>query len=113
MDFDEYDRRALLRAGALARHGVGDVEPNPPVGAVLYQGEQILAEGWHSAFGEAHAEVEALSAAETVPATASLAVTLEPCSTSGKQPPCTRSLIEAGVAGSRSNTAQIDEPGGP
>jgi len=95
-----FDLAALRRAVEIARHGVGEVEPNPPVGAVLYRGDQILAEGWHAAYGEKHAEVAALDALEgrePVPMDAALAVTLEPCSSIGKQPACTDRLVRSGV----------------
>jgi diaminohydroxyphosphoribosylaminopyrimidine deaminase/5-amino-6-(5-phosphoribosylamino)uracil reductase len=70
------------------------------VGAVVYRGVQILAEGFHRAWGEAHAEVEALSRLKTVPPDASIAITLEPCSARGerkKQPPCTDALLRRQV----------------
>ena len=100
MAFDPHDAAALARAVELAERGRGAVEPNPPVGAVVYRGGQVLAEGFHREFGEAHAEVEALSALSDLPRDASLAVTLEPCSTSDgakKQPPCVEALLRNGV----------------
>ncbi len=95
--FDSADRFALRRAADLARHGRGEVEPNPLVGAVLYRGEHHLAEGFHRAYGDRHAEVEVLEQVSSIPEGASLAVTLEPCSTHGKQPPCVEAVIRAGV----------------
>lgn len=96
--FDEDDARALRRAVELARRGTTEVEPNPQVGAVVYRGADVLAEGFHRAYGEAHAEVEALRGLERVPDGASLAVTLEPCSSTGKKtPPCVAALLRAGV----------------
>lgn len=97
MAFDVHDLRALERAVQAAREGSREVEPNPPVGAVLYRREQILAVGFHAAYGEAHAEVDCLRAVPVVPEDATLAVTLEPCSTHGKQPPCIEALIERRV----------------
>jgi diaminohydroxyphosphoribosylaminopyrimidine deaminase / 5-amino-6-(5-phosphoribosylamino)uracil reductase len=96
--FDEHDARALRRAVEIARGGAGEVEPNPQVGAVLYRGAEVLSEGFHRMYGEAHAEVEALRGRERVPAGATLAVTLEPCSASGKKtPPCVAALRRADV----------------
>lgn len=89
---------ALLRACALARRGLGDVEPNPPVGAVVLSGERVVGEGYHRAFGGPHAEVEALAAAGADARGATLCVTLEPCSSSGKTPPCVDAVLAAGVA---------------
>ncbi len=89
---------ALARACELARRGLGDVEPNPPVGAVLLQGEQVVGEGWHTGWGAPHAEVEALARAGPRARGATLCVTLEPCSSVGKTPACTKALLDAGVA---------------
>lgn len=84
-----------------ARLGLGLVEPNPMVGAVIVRDGQELARGWHGRFGGPHAEIEALRAAEAAGADvrgATMYVTLEPCGHHGKTPPCTRALIEAGIA---------------
>ncbi|MGQ0552100.1 MAG: bifunctional diaminohydroxyphosphoribosylaminopyrimidine deaminase/5-amino-6-(5-phosphoribosylamino)uracil reductase RibD [Planctomycetota bacterium] len=95
--------QALARACALARRGLFEVEPNPPVGAVVLAGPgpdegAVLGEGWHRAWGGAHAEVHALREAGSRARGATLCVTLEPCSTMGKTPPCTRAVLEAGIA---------------
>jgi diaminohydroxyphosphoribosylaminopyrimidine deaminase / 5-amino-6-(5-phosphoribosylamino)uracil reductase len=90
-------REAVLRACALARRATGDVEPNPIVGCVLLKDERVLAEGWHRAFGGPHAEVDALTRAGHAAAGATACVTLEPCSSHGKTPPCTDALLAAGV----------------
>lgn len=98
MPFDEHDARALRRAVEIARGGATEVEPNPQVGALLYRGAEILSEGFHRMYGDAHAEVEALRGRERVPEGASFAVTLEPCSASGKKtPPCVGALLRAQV----------------
>lgn len=92
-------RRALEEAAS----GVGRTAPNPPVGAVVVRDGRELGAGWHRAAGRPHAEREALAAAraahgESAPEGATVYVTLEPCSTTGRTPPCTAGLIEAGVA---------------
>jgi diaminohydroxyphosphoribosylaminopyrimidine deaminase/5-amino-6-(5-phosphoribosylamino)uracil reductase len=90
----------MLRAIALSRQGFGHTAPNPCVGALLVKDGLVLAEGWHKAFGGAHAEVEALQDAarkDVNPAECSLVVTLEPCSHYGKTPPCTKAVLDAGI----------------
>ena len=89
---------AMRRALELARRGVGLVEPNPPVGAVLVDaGLRLLGEGWHEKFGGPHAEIVALAQAGASARGATLFVTLEPCCHVGKTPPCTEALIAAGI----------------
>ncbi|MFG0305470.1 MAG: bifunctional diaminohydroxyphosphoribosylaminopyrimidine deaminase/5-amino-6-(5-phosphoribosylamino)uracil reductase RibD [Phycisphaerales bacterium JB040] len=86
------------RAGA---RGFGDVEPNPMVGCAIVKGGALLALGHHRRFGGPHAEREALDRCRTLgrdPSGSTVYVTLEPCRHTGKQPPCSRALIEAGVA---------------
>jgi diaminohydroxyphosphoribosylaminopyrimidine deaminase/5-amino-6-(5-phosphoribosylamino)uracil reductase len=92
------DRRHMARAFELARRGEGRVEPNPMVGCVLVRGSSVVGEGWHRQFGGAHAEVDALQVAGEAARGATAYVTLEPCAHSGKTPPCTRALIQAGVS---------------
>jgi len=92
------DRLHLARALELAEQGRGRVSPNPLVGAVIAREGEVLGEGWHTAYGEAHAEVEALRAAAGADlGDATLYVTLEPCCHTGKQPPCTEAILAAGV----------------
>ncbi len=92
------DDRHLLRALELARRAWGDTHPNPMVGAVLEEGGCVVAEGWHARAGEAHAEVAALRALGRAPAPgAVLHVTLEPCSTHGRTPPCVDAVLRAGI----------------
>jgi len=85
-----------------ARKGIGKTAPNPPVGAVIIKNGIFLGSGWHHAAGQPHAEREALAnARETVGDKAirgaTIYVTLEPCSTHGRTPPCTAGIIEAGI----------------
>ncbi len=98
MQQHEIDRWHIQRALELAARGEGFVEPNPMVGCVIARGAEIIGEGWHRRFGEAHAEVEALRMARDRAAGATLYVTLEPCCHQGKTPPCTRAVIESRVS---------------
>ncbi len=82
-----------------ARKGLGRTAPNPPVGAVIVRDGELLGKGWHRAAGQPHAEREALAdAAGRDVRGATVYITLEPCSTHGRTPPCTQGLIDAGVA---------------
>jgi len=93
-----FDTAAMRRALQLARRGLGWVEPNPAVGAVVAVDGRIVGEGWHAAYGGPHAEVGALAEAGPAARGATLYVTLEPCCHHGKTPPCTDAIIAAGVA---------------
>lgn len=92
------DRLYMARALELAERGLYTTTPNPRVGCVLVRDGQIVGEGWHARAGEAHAEVHALRAAGERATGATAYVTLEPCSHSGRTPPCASALIEAKVA---------------
>ena len=81
----------------LARQGLGAVEPNPMVGAVVERSGRVIAEGWHRRFGGPHAEVDALDRAGAKAKGATLYVNLEPCCHFGKTPPCTDRILAAGV----------------
>lgn len=89
----------MQRCLQLAAHGAGTAAPNPMVGAVLAQGDRLLAEGWHQAPGGPHAEVNCLNnfGNGPVPADAAMYVSLEPCAHTGLTPPCTDLLIRRGV----------------
>ncbi len=92
------DRLHLTRAVALAERGLGAVNPNPVVGAVIARGEEVLGEGWHAEYGGSHAEVNAIAAcAEPDLGDATLYVSLEPCCHEGKTPPCTDAVVRAGI----------------
>jgi diaminohydroxyphosphoribosylaminopyrimidine deaminase/5-amino-6-(5-phosphoribosylamino)uracil reductase len=85
-----------------AQQGVGKTAPNPPVGSVIVKNGILLGKGWHRGAGRPHAEREAMADArerhgdETLRG-ATAYVTLEPCSTHGRTPPCVDGLIEAGI----------------
>jgi diaminohydroxyphosphoribosylaminopyrimidine deaminase/5-amino-6-(5-phosphoribosylamino)uracil reductase len=84
----------------LARRGYGSTSPNPLVGAVLVRDGKIIGRGWHRQAGLPHAEIEALCDAQKHGRGvkgATLFVTLEPCSTHGRTPPCTEAIIAAGI----------------
>lgn len=88
----------MERACMLAERGVGLTRPNPPVGAVVVRNGQVVGEGWHRHAGGPHAEVIALRKAGTLARGATIYVTLEPCSTWGRTPPCTDRILESGIA---------------
>lgn len=88
----------MRRALALAERGRGQVAPNPLVGAVVVNDGRVVGEGWHAMYGGPHAEVAALAAAGEQARGATIYVTLEPCNHTGKTPPCTQALIDAGVS---------------
>jgi diaminohydroxyphosphoribosylaminopyrimidine deaminase / 5-amino-6-(5-phosphoribosylamino)uracil reductase len=87
----------LTRAIALAEKGRGRVSPNPMVGAVVVRDGRVLGEGFHAAYGEAHAERAALTACAEDPRGGTLYVSLEPCCHHGRTPPCTDAIVEAGI----------------
>ena len=92
----DYMRLALR----LARRGYGSTSPNPMVGAVLVKAGKIIGRGWHHRAGEPHGEIEAIQDAAkrgNNAKGATLYVTLEPCSTHGRTPPCTEAILKAGI----------------
>lgn len=90
---NEYMQRALR----LAKRGLYTTDPNPRVGCVLVKNGEVIGEGWHERAGEPHAEILALRQAGNRASGATVYVTLEPCDHTGKTPPCTDALIQAGV----------------
>lgn len=97
--FEPNDTVFMQRALQLALHGAGFVSPNPLVGCVLVVDNQIIGEGYHQRYGEAHAEVNAIASVQdlTLLKKATAYVTLEPCAHFGKTPPCADLLIRVGI----------------
>ena len=82
------------RAIELAKKGLGRTNPNPLVGAVIVKNDRVIAEGYHEAIGNAHAEVSAFNNAVEDVAGGTLYVNLEPCSHYGRTPPCAEAIIQ-------------------
>jgi len=87
----------MNRALDLSKRGVGKVNPNPMVGAIIVKNKRIISEGYHEFFGGPHAEVNAVKNAEEDIKGSEIYVTLEPCSHYGKTPPCTDLIIKSGI----------------
>ncbi len=90
---EKYMRRAI----ELANGGIGFVNPNPLVGAVIVKNGKIIGEGYHERYGSLHAERNAIKNASEDVTGADMFVTLEPCCHYGKNPPCTDAIIEHGI----------------
>jgi diaminohydroxyphosphoribosylaminopyrimidine deaminase / 5-amino-6-(5-phosphoribosylamino)uracil reductase len=96
--FSTADHRFMRLALRLAKHGYGQTAPNPMVGAIAVRAGKIIGRGWHHQAGAPHAEIEAIRDAAShkkSTAGATLYLTLEPCSTWGRTPPCTGAIVEA------------------
>jgi len=91
------DLEMMQLALRLAKRGQYTTNPNPRVGCVIVKDNSIVGQGWHQRAGEGHAEVRALAQAGDNASGATAYVTLEPCSHTGKTPPCADALIQAGV----------------
>lgn len=91
------NEKYMKRAIELALGGIGKVNPNPLVGAVIVKDGRVLAEGYHEKYGGLHAERNAFSKLSESAVGADMYVTLEPCCHYGKQPPCTQAIIENGI----------------
>lgn len=91
------DVRFMRIALELAKRGLGRVAPNPAVGCVLTQNNQVIARGWTQDGGRPHAETEALDRAGNRAAGSTAYVTLEPCAHTGETGPCAAALINAGI----------------
>jgi len=99
----EHDLRWMQRALDLARRGIGVTSPNPAVGCVILdRAGQVVGEGWHEYDLLDHAEIVALREAQQHAAErvrgGTAYVSLEPCSITGRTPPCSDALIKAGLA---------------
>jgi len=96
------DARFMTSAFALGRRGLGNVWPNPAVGALVVRSEAgapvVVGRGWTQPGGRPHAETEALRRARSLAQGATLYVTLEPCSHHGKTPPCADAIVAAGIS---------------
>ncbi len=88
------NEKYMLRAIELAKKGIGKVNPNPLVGAVIVKEDRIIGEGYHKKYGDLHAERHAFANLTERAEGAEMYVTLEPCCHFGKQPPCTEAIIE-------------------
>lgn len=93
------EESAMRRAVALSARGLGTTSPNPVVGCVVLDRlGHVVGEGWHQRAGGPHAEVHALAEAGDDARGGTAVVTLEPCDHTGRTPPCTRALLDAGVS---------------
>lgn len=96
--FTTADHAFMSEALSLARRGLITTTPNPSVGCVLVRDGDVVGRGWHERAGGPHAEAVALAEAGERARGATAFVTLEPCTVTGRTPPCANALIEAGVA---------------
>ena len=97
MNFNAFDYKCMVTALQLAHLGLETTHPNPRVGCVISRDGQIVGQGWHKKAGEAHAEVFALREAGDKAVGGTAYITLEPCSHTGRTPPCVDALIKAKV----------------
>jgi diaminohydroxyphosphoribosylaminopyrimidine deaminase / 5-amino-6-(5-phosphoribosylamino)uracil reductase len=91
------DTKYMKIAIKLAQKGIGQTNPNPPVGAVIVKNRQVIAKNFHKKVGSEHAEILAIKEAGTEARGADIYITLEPCSSYGKTPPCVEAIIKAGI----------------
>jgi diaminohydroxyphosphoribosylaminopyrimidine deaminase / 5-amino-6-(5-phosphoribosylamino)uracil reductase len=87
------DEKFMRLALVQARRGLGKTHPNPTVGAVIVKGGRVVSSGWHRGAGRPHAEIEAIRAWKKPTTGATIYITLEPCSTHGRTPPCTDAIV--------------------
>ena len=90
----DYMRLALQEANK----GRGRTSPNPCVGAIIIRDNVIVGKGYHRKAGTPHAEVNAIEDAGSNTVGATIYVTLEPCNHTGRTPPCTKAIIDAGLS---------------
>ncbi len=96
--FSASDHKYMAQALRLAEKGLYTTSPNPRVGCVIVQNDQVVGNGWHEKAGQPHAEINALLMAGDRARNATVYVTLEPCSHHGRTPPCVEALIRATVS---------------
>ena len=97
----------MKRALELSRQGIGQVNPNPLVGAVIVRDDRIIGEGYHERYGGVHAEINAINNAVEDVDGATMYVTLEPCSHFGKTPPCAHEIVRRKI---KRVVAGIEDP---
>jgi len=95
--FSGEELKFMRLALRLANRGKGRTSPNPAVGAVVVRNGRVIGRGWHRRSGEAHAEARAIAQAGGAARGATMYVTLEPCCTYGRTPPCTDAIVRAGL----------------
>jgi diaminohydroxyphosphoribosylaminopyrimidine deaminase/5-amino-6-(5-phosphoribosylamino)uracil reductase len=93
-----HHQRYMAYAIQLAHQGIYTTHPNPRVGCVIVKNNTIISKGYHQRTGQSHAEIVALNNAPVDVKGATAYVTLEPCSHTGRTPPCAKSLITAGIS---------------
>lgn len=93
------DEKYMFRCIEIAKNGLGTTAPNPMVGAVIVREDRIIGEGFTSAYGGSHAEVNAINSVSNADLlkSSTIYVTLEPCSHYGKTPPCADLIIRMGI----------------
>lgn len=93
------DEKYMRRCLQLARKGLGYARPNPLVGAVIVDNDEIIGEGYHREYGKPHAEVNAVNSVKDRSrlATSTMYVSLEPCAHYGKTPPCAELIVKSGI----------------
>jgi len=96
-EFTAREKQFMRSAIRQAQKGLGFTSPNPAVGAVIVKNGEIVGRGYHKRAGTPHAEVNAIRNAGRACRGAEIFVTLEPCNHTGKTPPCTRAILEAGI----------------
>lgn len=96
-NIDAEDKRFMRECFRLALNGRGLVSPNPLVGTVLVQRDNIVAKGYHARFGGPHAEIECLRRYKGEISGATMYINLEPCTYYGKTPPCVDLIIQRGI----------------
>ena len=92
-----FDSKYMSLAISLAKRAWGQTSPNPMVGAVLVKNGRIIGKGHHRIAGGVHAEIDAINSSKGNVRGSTLYVTLEPCCTFGRTPPCTDGIIAAGI----------------